>query len=140
MLDEFTIQPPAGGAFEVEPLRARIRSLPNAVALPPLIYFVEGERRVRDDQFALCSSPERAASARDTALAGRGLDEFYGTIAIVQVKPDWIWVHQLASPGVIAQVRNLLLPILRSGDCRIFADTGEVTATYAGAPERLFED
>ena len=139
MIEQFTIYPRAGTVFDVESLRARLRALPTAVALPALTYFVKGEKRVRDDWFALCSSPARARRVLDTALAGRGLDEFYGTIAIVDVKPDWIWVELLASPGVIEQVRDLLLPILRRGDCRIVADTGDVTDEYGHAPERIFD-
>jgi hypothetical protein len=138
MLDSFTIRPQAG-SLGVADLLAALRRSRYVVELPRSQAITRVWGRQGGGAFAVCAAPDRARTVAETVNAGGTLDEYHGLIATLDVTPESIYVYQLATPGVVAQTKALLVPLLRAQPCRVFSETAERTADFTARPELLFD-
>jgi hypothetical protein len=144
MLDLFVIQP-TQGVFDLSKLIARVESLPTVVPFPRKEPVNAQGKPFPLKEYIVCHDLPTAQVLHQLAAGWHHRHDIrdgvagYGVSGYLGVDPDQIKVDQLAPQSVIEQMADLLLLILRTQPCRIFAELAEVTREYEGKPERLFD-
>lgn len=138
MLESFTLKPEVG-VLDVGTLLSALRRSAWAVELVGRGGAESGPAARAASEFVVCASSDQAHRVRTTVAGAGTLDAFHGTIGTLRVAPDGVYAYQLATPAVVARMRGLLVPLVRSQRCRVFSETTERTADFADHPERLFD-
>lgn len=139
MLTEFKIKPLDGRLLQITDLVRNLQERQTVVDIP----HEQGADSLSYDPpesiYVICWNEAQAQRVRAWLVAGNTLDEYHGSVGLLSLTPRCITVYQAAPAVVIAQIRELLLPLLRAQHWQLFRTDGDETQRYERRPELLFD-
>ena len=139
MLYDFRLTADGQARFDVVELRRRLDEIGAFVIQLPSSTHAVGNPQIPPEFFALvCEDAAQATRLSSWIEAGNTADDFIGSVALLAVDSEWIYVYQAAPQRVIEHVAQVLVPIVTSTPFRVDSEGTDYTAMYAERPEGLF--
>ncbi len=135
MLEDFAIRPVAGQTLKITQLLGVLRQQPCVLELSAKCAIRSTDA---ESVYVICGDEQQQQRISDWTKQGNTLAPFIGSVAILEVTAAYVSVYQPAPEQVVRKVQELLLPLLRTQQWRLFSERGEETDRFRDHPSQLF--